>query len=97
MVDEAHSTSGPWAAVHDDAVLPADRWLYPTATPRVADPRASEDDEEAEGGRALVASMVDERVFGPVVYRLTLTEDRDLKVLRDPPPRRRVVPSPSAR
>ncbi|MFJ2629953.1 Helicase associated domain protein [Streptomyces sp. NPDC087532] len=78
VVDEAHRTSGSmgkaWAAVHDDAVLPADRRLYLTATPRVADPWAAEDDEEAQGGPTLVASMDDERVFGPVVYRLSLAE-----------------------
>ncbi|MFC8929763.1 Helicase associated domain protein [Streptomyces albidoflavus] len=80
VVDEAHRTSGPWgkpwAAVHDDAALPADRRLYLTATPRVADPWASADDgdDEAESGPALVASMDDEMVFGPVVYRLSLAE-----------------------
>ncbi|MEU3050350.1 Helicase associated domain protein [Streptomyces sp. NPDC006984] len=80
VVDEAHRTSGPWgkpwAAVHDDAVLPADRRLYLTATPRVADPWAAADDgdDRAESGPALVASMDNEMVFGPVVYRLSLAE-----------------------
>ncbi|MFE7328177.1 Helicase associated domain protein [Streptomyces sp. NPDC057565] len=80
VVDEAHRTSGPWgkpwAAVHDDAVLPASRRLYLTATPRVADPWASADDGVGgtESGPALVASMDDEMVFGPVVYRLSLAE-----------------------
>ncbi|MFH9118493.1 DEAD/DEAH box helicase [Streptomyces globisporus] len=80
VVDEAHRTSGPWgkpwAAVHDDAVLPAGRRLYLTATPRVADPWAAVGDgnDEAESGSTLVASMDDEQVFGPVVYRLSLAE-----------------------
>ncbi|MFF5638424.1 Helicase associated domain protein [Streptomyces sp. NPDC012825] len=78
IVDEAHRTSGPmgkaWAAVHDDTVLPADRRLYLTATPRVTDPWAAEDGEEAADEPALVASMDDEQVFGPVVYRLSLAE-----------------------
>ncbi|MCX5338475.1 DEAD/DEAH box helicase [Streptomyces sp. NBC_00140] len=71
VVDEAHRTSGdglrPWAAVHDQAQLPAERRLYMTATPRVW---------EAEGGRPrLVASMEDgSPVFGPVAYKLTLSE-----------------------
>jgi hypothetical protein len=71
VVDEAHRTSGdglkPWAAVHDQAQLPAERRLYMTATPRVW---------EAEGERPrLVASMEDgSPVFGPVAYRLTLSE-----------------------
>ncbi|MFD6822930.1 Helicase associated domain protein [Streptomyces sp. NPDC060085] len=69
--DEAHRTSGdglkPWAAVHDQAQLPAERRLYMTATARVW---------EAEGERPrLVASMEDgSPVFGPVAYKLTLSE-----------------------
>lgn len=80
VVDEAHRTTGPWgkpwAAVHDDAVLPAGRRLYLTATPRVADPWAAAGDgnDEAESEPTLVASMDDEQVFGPVVYRLSLAE-----------------------
>lgn len=71
VVDEAHRTSGdglkPWAAVHDQARLPAERRLYMTATARVW---------EAEGERPrLVASMEDgSPVFGPVAYKLTLSE-----------------------
>ncbi|MFI0511184.1 Helicase associated domain protein [Streptomyces sp. WSLK1-5] len=71
VVDEAHRTSGdglrPWAAVHDQAQLPAERRLYMTATPRVW---------EAEGERPrMVASMEDgSPVFGPVAYKLTLSE-----------------------
>ncbi|WP_331728800.1 Helicase associated domain protein (plasmid) [Streptomyces sp. NBC_00028] len=71
IIDEAHRTSGdgmkPWAAVHDQAQLPAERRLYMTATPRVW---------EAEGERPrLVASMEDSSPqFGPVAYRLTLSE-----------------------
>ncbi|MFG2794313.1 hypothetical protein [Streptomyces sp. NPDC048419] len=71
VVDEAHRTSGdglkPWAAVHDQTLLPAERRLYMTATARVW---------EAEGERPrLVASMEDfSPVFGPVAYKLTLSE-----------------------
>ncbi|WP_284435581.1 DEAD/DEAH box helicase [Streptomyces sp. TUS-ST3] len=71
IIDEAHRTSGdglkPWAAVHDQAQLPAERRLYMTATPRVW---------EAEGERPrLVASMEDgSPVFGPVAFRLSLSE-----------------------
>ncbi|MEV5936692.1 Helicase associated domain protein [Streptomyces sp. NPDC052079] len=72
VVDEAHRTSGvlgkPWAAVHDQGKVPAARRLYMTATPRLWD-------ASSEGGMGrLVASMNDESVFGPVVYRLTLSE-----------------------
>ncbi|WP_367318071.1 DEAD/DEAH box helicase family protein [Streptomyces sp. HUAS ZL42] len=71
VVDEAHRTSGdagrPWAAVHDQAQVPAVRRLYMTATARVW---------EAEGDRPrLVASMdEDSPVFGPVAYKLKLSE-----------------------
>ncbi|MFF4277161.1 Helicase associated domain protein [Streptomyces sp. NPDC001536] len=73
VVDEAHRTSGdglkPWAAVHDQAQLPAERRLYMTATPRVW-----EADGEGERPR-LVASMEDgSPQFGPVAYKLTLSE-----------------------
>ncbi|MFF2654273.1 Helicase associated domain protein [Streptomyces sp. NPDC058045] len=76
VVDEAHRTSGdglkPWATVHDQQKIPAARRLYMTATPRVW--------EAAPGLRSgevprLVASMSeDSPVFGPVAYKLTLSE-----------------------
>jgi superfamily II DNA or RNA helicase len=74
VVDEAHRTSGAlgkaWAGVHDDARVPALRRLYMTATPRLWE--VADRGEPGEG--ELVASMDDEAVFGPVVYRLPLSE-----------------------
>lgn len=79
VVDEAHRTSGSlgkaWAGIHDQAVIPAARRLYLTATPRIWQERPHR--EVAEGMREalpqeLAASMDDEAVFGPVLYRLTL-------------------------
>ncbi|MGK4910008.1 DEAD/DEAH box helicase family protein, partial [Streptomyces albus] len=39
IVDEAHRTAGlaskPWAVIHDNTRIPADRRLYMTATPRI--------------------------------------------------------------
>ncbi|MFJ5220300.1 Helicase associated domain protein [Streptomyces sp. NPDC088354] len=78
IVDEAHRTSGrgskPWAAVHDNARIPADRRLYMTATPRVW-----EAPEDGGAGPVLVASMEDdpEGLFGAVAYKLTLSQARD--------------------
>ncbi|XIG72375.1 helicase (plasmid) [Streptomyces sp. SGAir0957] len=76
VVDEAHRTSGdglkPWAAVHDQQRIPAARRVYMTATPRVWQAAGN-----GPGGAAprLVASMSeDSPVFGPVAYRLTLSE-----------------------
>ncbi|WP_030993325.1 DEAD/DEAH box helicase [Streptomyces sp. NRRL S-1813] len=75
VVDEAHRTSGAlgkaWAGVHDDGRVPALRRLYMTATPRLWE---VPDREGPERGGELVASMDDEAVFGPVVYRLSLSE-----------------------
>ncbi|GGV97613.1 helicase [Streptomyces gelaticus] len=78
VLDEAHRTSGyagkPWAAVHDQAKMPATRRLYMTATARIW-----EAPEHAQGGEGreprLIASMdPGSRVFGPVAYKLTLSE-----------------------
>ncbi|MGX1564338.1 Helicase associated domain protein [Streptomyces sp. NPDC055506] len=79
VVDEAHRTSGSmgkaWADIHDQAVIPAYRRLYLTATPRIWEERLSR--EVAEGvrdplPREMAASMDDEKVFGPVLYKLSL-------------------------
>ncbi|MDW4910962.1 Helicase associated domain protein [Streptomyces sp. ADMS] len=79
VVDEAHRTSGSmgkaWAAVHDQGVIPSARRLYLTATPRIWEERLNR--EVAEGvrdrlPREMAASMDDETVFGPVLYKLSL-------------------------
>ncbi|AJP00196.1 helicase [Streptomyces cyaneogriseus subsp. noncyanogenus] len=82
VVDEAHRTAGrlgkAWAAVHRNDQLPAARRLYLTATPRIWDP-----DEDRDGDTEAVASMDDEKIFGPVAYRLTLSDAIDLGLLAD--------------
>ncbi|WP_031170763.1 DEAD/DEAH box helicase [Streptomyces durhamensis] len=79
VVDEAHRTSGSmgkaWADVHNQGVIPSHRRLYLTATPRIWEKRLSR--EVAEGvrdplPREMAASMDDEKVFGPVLYKLSL-------------------------
>ncbi|MFB7429433.1 Helicase associated domain protein [Streptomyces hydrogenans] len=79
VVDEAHRTSGSmgkaWASVHDQGVIPSHRRLYLTATPRIWEDRPHR--EIAEGARdplprEMAASMDDEKVFGPVLYKLSL-------------------------
>ncbi|MFI8008383.1 Helicase associated domain protein [Streptomyces sp. NPDC086010] len=79
VVDEAHRTSGSmgkaWADVHNQGVIPSQRRLYLTATPRIWEERLNR--EVVEGvrdplPRGMAASMDDERVFGPVFYKLTL-------------------------
>jgi superfamily II DNA or RNA helicase len=80
-VDEAHRTSGSlgkmWADVHRQAVIPAARRLYLTATPRIWEPRPVR--EVLEGARdplprEMAASMDDEALFGPVIFRLSLAQ-----------------------
>ncbi|MBQ1101288.1 Helicase associated domain protein [Streptomyces sp. b94] len=79
VVDEAHRTSGSmgkaWADIHDQSVIPAYWRLYLTATPRIWEERLNR--EVAEGvrdplPREMAASMDDEKVFGPVLYELSL-------------------------
>jgi superfamily II DNA or RNA helicase len=79
VVDEAHRTSGSmgkaWADIHDQTVIPAHRRLYLTATPRIWQERPHR--EVAEGVRdplpeEMAASMDDETIFGPVLYKLSL-------------------------
>lgn len=79
VVDEAHRTSGSmgkaWADIHNQRVIPAHRRLYLTATPRIWQERPNW--EVAEGVRdplpkEMAASMDDEAVFGPVLYKLSL-------------------------
>ncbi|MFE4722073.1 DEAD/DEAH box helicase family protein, partial [Streptomyces sp. NPDC056728] len=62
IVDEAHGTAGdlgrPWAAIHDNARIPADFRLYLTATPRIlASPRPQ---KGADGQELEIASMADD-------------------------------------
>ncbi|MEV5645743.1 Helicase associated domain protein [Streptomyces flaveolus] len=62
IVDEAHGTAGdlgrPWAAIHDNARIPADYRLYLTATPRIlAAPRPQ---KGAGGMEVELASMADD-------------------------------------
>ncbi|MEV7238728.1 Helicase associated domain protein [Streptomyces sp. NPDC051020] len=86
VVDEAHRTSGSagkaWAAIHDQDVIPAMRRLYMTATPRIwkeHPPRArwAERQTDFENARdslpqELACSMDDPKIYGPVVYELSL-------------------------
>ncbi|GGS82765.1 DEAD/DEAH box helicase [Streptomyces badius] len=62
IVDEAHSTTGelgrPWAAIHDNARIPADFRLYLTATPRIL--AAARPQKGAVGQEAEIASMADD-------------------------------------
>jgi superfamily II DNA or RNA helicase len=88
VVDEAHRTSGhlgkAWAKIHDNTAVPALRRLYMTATPRVwqARPvREGREDAHQSLPAEMAASMDDQDLFGPVVYRLLLAEAIDRGLL----------------
>ncbi|SCF66212.1 DEAD/DEAH box helicase [Streptomyces sp. Ncost-T10-10d] len=99
IVDEAHGTAGdlgrPWAAIHDNARIPADFRLYLTATPRIlASPRP----QKGKDGQELeLASMgQDSQTYGPWLSELGLSEaiereilagfEIDVLEIRDPAP-----------
>lgn len=100
IVDEAHGTAGdlgrPWAAIHDNARIPADFRLYLTATPRIlAAPRP----QKGTGGQeAELATMADDPngTYGAWLAELGLSEaiergilagfEIDVLEIRDPSP-----------
>ncbi|MDR3153208.1 MAG: DEAD/DEAH box helicase family protein, partial [Deltaproteobacteria bacterium] len=76
VCDEAHRTTGQIEAekgesqfvkVHDQKVLPADKRLYMTATPRIYSEPAK---RSAAENSILVCSMDDPDVYGEEVYRM---------------------------
>ncbi|MEC3997200.1 Helicase associated domain protein [Actinacidiphila sp. DG2A-62] len=77
VVDEAHRSAGiqgrPWSVLHKDELIPADKRLYMTATPRIVTGSDGSD----------VFSMDDEKVFGRVGYKLTFGQAREKKILAD--------------
>ncbi|MFK3734612.1 Helicase associated domain protein [Streptomyces sp. NPDC088090] len=100
IVDEAHGTAGdlgrPWAAIHDNARIPASFRLYLTATPRIlAAPRP----QKGSGGQeAELATMADDPdgTYGAWLAELGLSEaiereilagfEIDVLEIRDPSP-----------
>ncbi|GAA3372899.1 DEAD/DEAH box helicase [Streptomyces racemochromogenes] len=100
IVDEAHGTAGdlgrPWAAIHDNARIPADFRLYLTATPRIL--AAARPQKGAGGEEAELASMADDPngTYGRWLAELGLSEaiereilagfEIDVLEIRDPSP-----------
>ncbi|MET8752253.1 Helicase associated domain protein [Streptomyces sp. NPDC004667] len=100
IVDEAHGTAGdlgrPWAAIHDNARIPADFRLYLTATPRIL--AAARPQKGAGGQEAEIASMADgpDGTYGAWLAELGLSEaiergilagfEIDVLEIRDPSP-----------
>ncbi|WP_405914483.1 Helicase associated domain protein [Streptomyces sp. NBC_00728] len=100
IVDEAHGTAGdlgrPWAAIHDNARIPADFRLYLTATPRIL--AAARPQKGADGRELEIATMADdpEGTYGTWLAELGLSEaiereilagfEIDVLEIRDPSP-----------
>ncbi|MDH6130025.1 DEAD/DEAH box helicase [Kitasatospora sp. GP82] len=90
VIDEAHRTAGAegkaWAAVHDDAQVPAKRRLYFTATPRIADDRRAKDGlaDLADGEKLpALCSMDSEETYGKVCFTWTLGQGIEHGYLAD--------------
>ena len=89
ICDEAHRTTGvtlsgddesAFVKVHDNDLIRADKRLYMTATPRLF---KSEVKNAAKERDALLASMDDETIFGPVFHKLGFGEAVSLGLLTD--------------
>ncbi|HZL05223.1 MAG TPA: DEAD/DEAH box helicase family protein, partial [Coriobacteriia bacterium] len=89
ICDEAHRTTGvtlvdddesAFVRVHDGSFIRAAKRLYMTATPRIYD-----DASKAKGHQALavIASMDDERLYGPEFHRLGFGEAVSANLLTD--------------
>ncbi|MFF9264065.1 DEAD/DEAH box helicase [Streptomyces longwoodensis] len=85
IVDEAHGTAGdlgrPWAAIHDNARIPADFRLYLTATPRIlAAPRPQ---KGTDGQEVELATMADDPngTYGAWIAELGLSEAIEREIL----------------
>lgn len=89
ICDEAHRTTGvkltgrdesAFTKVHDEAIIPAHRRLYMTATPRLyresAKQKAKENDD-------LLCSMDDEAIYGQEFHRLSFNEAVRQQLLTD--------------
>ncbi|WP_018980974.1 type ISP restriction/modification enzyme [Saccharibacter floricola] len=83
ICDEAHRTTGlveqgddpgMFQAVHDGAYLQAKHRLYMTATPRIY---AGETKQKASQKAMVLASMDDEKTYGPVVFAYSFRQAVD--------------------
>lgn len=89
ICDEAHRTTGVQLAgekqshftkIHDNNLVRGDKRVYMTATPRLFNDETKNKAKEAE---AVLASMDDETLFGPVFYRIGFGEAVEKELLTD--------------
>ncbi|WP_155811848.1 DEAD/DEAH box helicase [Mobiluncus curtisii] len=89
ICDEAHRTTGvklsdedesAFTRVHDNAYVRAEKRLYMTATPRIFQPNVKNIAKERD---AVLTSMDDETIYGPVFHRLGFGRAVSLGLLTD--------------
>ncbi len=89
ICDEAHRTTGATLAgtdesnfvkVHSNDVIGADKRLYMTATPRLFNDATKDKAKERD---AILCSMDDEELYGPVFHRIGFGEAVTKKLLTD--------------
>ena len=89
ICDEAHRTTGVTLAdgddsafvrVHDNAIIRADKRLYMTATPRLFNDRVKDAAKEKD---AVLCSMDDVQIYGPVFHKLGFGKAVSLGLLTD--------------
>ncbi|WP_237232664.1 DEAD/DEAH box helicase [Rothia nasisuis] len=89
ICDEAHRTTGVTLAgedqshfvkIHDNDLVRGDKRLYMTATPRLFNDNVKNKAKEAD---AVLTSMDDEAMFGPVFHRIGFGEAVEQKLLTD--------------
>ncbi|WP_261624716.1 restriction endonuclease, partial [Nesterenkonia marinintestina] len=89
ICDEAHRTTGATVAgedesaftkIHDDSFVAGAKRLYMTATPRVFDESTK---KKADENSVVVASMDDQRLYGPEFHRLGFGEAVEKGLLTD--------------
>ncbi len=84
IADESHrcagSTTGAFATILDEKAINADKRLFMTATPRYFTDKLKKMAGEMEFE---IASMDDEKLFGPVFHRLSFSEAIKLGLLSD--------------
>lgn len=89
VCDEAHRTTGvtlsgedesAFTRVHDNSRIRGTKRLYMTATPRIFNPETK---EKADTNDAVLASMDDESVYGPVLHRLGFGQAVEQDLLTD--------------
>lgn len=89
LCDEAHRTTGvtlpgedesSFVRVHDDSYIRAGKRLYMTATPRLF---GDDVKDKADEHSAVLSSMDDETVFGPVFHRLGFRQAVETNLLTD--------------